>query len=129
MKMQYVYLALVIIVIGSVVVLKQYGGAENGKDRTTRYDAFAICLKDAGAKFYGAYWCPHCQAQKKQFANSIHIPYIECSTPNGQAQTAECTDAKIASYPTWMFSDGTRLDGEQTLEVLAQKTQCALPSE
>jgi thiol-disulfide isomerase/thioredoxin len=30
-----------------------------------KYDEFAKCLTDNGAKFYGAFWCPHCQAQKK----------------------------------------------------------------
>ena len=29
--------------------------------------------------------------------------------------------------PLWDFPDGTRLNGEQQLSVLAEKTQCALP--
>jgi len=31
------------------------------------YDEFAQCLTDKGVKMYGAYWCPHCQAQKALF--------------------------------------------------------------
>jgi hypothetical protein len=32
-----------------------------------KYDLFAQCLKDKDAKFYGAFWCPHCQNQKAMF--------------------------------------------------------------
>jgi hypothetical protein len=26
-------------------------------------DDFAKCIKDSGAMFYGAFWCPHCQVR------------------------------------------------------------------
>jgi len=55
------------------------------------------------------------------------LPYVECSTPNGSAQTQICIDKKITSYPTWEFSDGTRLTGETPLSQLAEKTSCQLP--
>ncbi len=74
------------------------------------------------------YWCPHCQAQKKLFSNSTKLPYVECSTPNGQGQLPICIEAGITGYPTWEFADGTRLDGERTLEELGTKTNCALPT-
>jgi len=32
--------------------------------------ALAIHLKEAGATFYGAYWCPRCQEQKSTFLSS-----------------------------------------------------------
>lgn len=93
-----------------------------------QYDALASCLKDKGAKFYGAFWCPHCQAQKKMFGKSEKLlPYIECSTPDGKAQTQNCIDQKIETYPTWEFADGSRLTGEIALADLAQKTGCSLP--
>ena len=32
---------------------------------------------------YGAYWCPHCQAQKKVFGESFqYVPYVECTQQN-----------------------------------------------
>ena len=66
-----------------------------------KYDTFATCLKDKGATFYGAFWCPHCQAQKKLFCSSAKLlPYVECSTADGQGQNKICTDAGIAGYPT-----------------------------
>jgi hypothetical protein len=90
--------------------------------------AFAQCLGEKGAIFYGAFWCPHCQAQKKLFAGSDKaLPYVECSTPDGQGQTALCREKGVESYPTWIFADGSRVTGEQTFETLAAKTGCALP--
>lgn len=93
-----------------------------------KYDTFATCLKDKGATFYGAFWCPHCQAQKKLFGTSQKLlPYVECSFPNGQSQTQICKDKKIEGYPTWEFADGSRLNGEIPLQQLADKTSCVLP--
>ncbi|MDD5721560.1 MAG: hypothetical protein PHT16_03945 [Candidatus Pacebacteria bacterium] len=93
-----------------------------------KYDSFATCLKDKGAVFYGTFWCPHCQAEKKLFGVSQKLlPYVECSTPDGQGQTQICADNKITSYPTWTFADGTSLSGEISLQQLADKTSCVLP--
>jgi hypothetical protein len=41
-------------------------------------------LSKIGAKMYGAYWCEHCQQQKKIFRKvpPTGFPYIECS-PGG----------------------------------------------
>jgi thiol-disulfide isomerase/thioredoxin len=93
-----------------------------------KLDAFATCIKDSGATFYGAFWCPHCQATKALFGSSQKfLPYVECSTPDGQSQNETCNKAEVKSYPTWQFADGSRLVGEQTLAILAEKTQCQLP--
>ena len=93
-----------------------------------KYDTFATCLKQAGATFYGAFWCPHCQAQKALFGDSVKLlPYVECSTPDGQNQTQVCIDKNIQSYPTWEFKDGSRFSGETPLDQLAEKTGCKLP--
>ncbi len=94
-----------------------------------KYDEFATCLKDKGATFYGAFWCPHCQAQKKLFGKSAKLlPYVECSTADASGQTQACIDKKITGYPTWVFADGSQLNGEIPLEQLAEKTACVLPT-
>lgn len=91
-------------------------------------DSFAQCLKDKGAIFYGAFWCSHCNNQKKAFGSSQKLlPYVECSTPDGKGQTKQCTDAGIDGYPTWVFPDGSRQSGEIPLKTLADKTGCQLP--
>lgn len=88
---------------------------------------FAKCLADSGAKFYGAFWCPHCQNQKTLFGKAAkELPYVECSTPDMRGQTPVCASANIASYPTWIFADGSKQSGEMTLEMLSEKTQCPL---
>ena len=93
-----------------------------------KYDAFATCIAQSGTTFYGAFWCPHCSAQKELFGSSVDLlPYVECSTPDKRAQTQVCIDAKIESYPTWEFKDGSRLTGEVSLAGLAQKTGCEVP--
>lgn len=92
------------------------------------YTELAQCLKDSGAVFYGAYWCPHCNNQKKMFGDAYELlPYVECSTPDGKGQLPVCKDAGVTGYPTWVYPDGTRQTGEVPLALLAEKTGCTLP--
>ena len=94
-------------------------------NRPGKLDDFAKCVSASGTKFYGAFWCVHCQNQKKLFGRSEkHLPYIECSTPDSNNRLKICEDAKIIAYPTWEFKDSSRLTGELTLQDLAQKTNC-----
>lgn len=111
-----------VVVIVGVVILT------NHKSGPGKYDAFAKCLKTNGAIFYGAFWCPHCQNVKKEFGSSTEfLPYVECSTPDGQSQTQICKDKNISGYPTWEFKDGSRLEGEVPFSDLASKSGCTLP--
>ena len=83
--------------------------------------ALAEHLSGADAKFYGAYWCPHCQMQKSAFGPSgARLPYIECS-PNGQggAPATACLAAEIRNYPTWLIG-GRRYERILSAESLAQ---------
>ena len=96
--------------------------------KESKYDNFAKCLTENNVKMYGAFWCPHCQAQKKMFGKSAKLlPYIECSTPDSKGQLAVCKENNVTGYPTWEFADGSRLSGEVSLETLAEKTSCTLP--
>lgn len=115
-----------ILILGTIgAVLLQSNSAPAGPGK---YDAFAQCLKDKGAVFYGAFWCSHCQAQKKLFGSSVKLlSYVECSTADASGQTKACIDKKIEGYPTWEFADGSRLNGEIPLQQLADKTSCVLP--
>ena len=102
------------------------------KDFTTPgvYNEFAQCLADSDVTYYGAFWCPNCANQNELFGKSKEfVPYVECSTPNGQGQLQVCKDANITAYPTWEFADGSRVTGVQSLESLSEKTGCALPQE
>ena len=121
---------LIIIVVVVLVVASGiwYVASNKGAVEPGKYDTFAVCLKDKGAVFYGAFWCPHCQNQKKLFGSSQSLlPYVECSTPDGKAMLQACKDKKVESYPTWEFADASRLTGEIPLSTLAEKTGCSLP--
>jgi len=83
--------------------------------------ALAEHLNKTGAKFYGTYWCPHCEEQKELFGASVQrLPYIECS-PGGRSarQAAICNTAGIQVYPTW-FINGQRHEGLLSLQELAR---------
>ena len=119
---------IIAIIIIIVVVAGYFIWTENKKPGL--YDDFAKCLKDKGAKFYGAFWCPHCQNQKRLFGRSARfLPYVECSTPDGRSQTPDCTEKNVEGYPTWEFADQSRVNGEATLEQLSEKTGCVIPPE
>lgn len=114
-----VVLALIVAGVGTSLTLNSGSG---------KLDSFAQCLKDSGTVYYGAFWCPHCQAANKMFGKSkALLPYVECSTPDGKNQTQICKDKNINGYPTWVFPDGSILTGERTLQELADKTSCPLP--
>ncbi|MBU1252201.1 MAG: hypothetical protein KJ905_03385 [Nanoarchaeota archaeon] len=93
-----------------------------------KHEAFVQCLGDSGAKMYAAYWCSACAQQKSLLGNSKNIPYVECSLPNRGGQNTMCNEADIGAYPTWIFSDGSRLVGVLSKEVLSEKTDCVFDS-
>lgn len=109
---------IIVIAIAAYLIYQQIPG---------KYDDFAKCLTEKGAKMYGTYWCPHCLNQKKSFGKSWeYINYIECATTSGE-QTEACIKAGIEGYPTWEFSDNSRNAGAMSFLELSQKTGCALP--
>jgi glutaredoxin len=91
---------------------------------------FGRCLASKGAVFYGASWCPHCEAQKQTLGEGMSsVRYIECAPGGNRTSTASaCTSAGVSSYPTWVFADGSRASGSQSLARLAAKTGCENPA-
>lgn len=127
MKNWYIYLFLVVAIVVLLVLVRGNGGT-NREERVTRFDNFAQCLSDAGAIFYGAFWCPHCKDQKEMFENSSKLPYVECSTPDAQGQLKRCIDEGVDGYPYWKFPDGTVIEGVASFEQLGEKTGCEVPA-
>jgi hypothetical protein len=114
-------------IIMGLAVIAILGGIIWYSSLPGKYDTFAACIKDAGATFYGAFWCPHCQAQKALFGKSAKkLPYIECSTPDGRSQLQVCIEKEVKTYPTWHFADGTIKTGEQSLVALSEATNCPI---
>jgi hypothetical protein len=94
----------------------------------SRLDAFAKCLTAKQAKMYGAFWCPHCEEQKDKFGSSFqYAPYVECGIKGSKGIEPVCTQAGIKRFPTWIFADGTRVEGEHELNFLGEQTGCSLP--
>lgn len=87
----------------------------------------AECLREKGVRFYGAFWCGHCQDQKKAFGEyADRLPYIECSEPDGRTQTAVCRENDINSYPTWVFPEGSQAGGRRSFADLAERSGCEI---
>lgn len=121
-KKSLIIIGIIFLVISSLVCLYMVSSRPN------KLDQFAKCLGEKGAKFYGAFWCSHCQNQKKLFGTAEkHLPYIECSTPDGNSQLDVCKQKNIQGYPTWFFADESSKSGELSLQDLSDKTNCSLP--
>jgi thiol-disulfide isomerase/thioredoxin len=113
-----VILAVVVLGFGSTFFIQQGPG---------QHDTLAQCIKDRGVIFYGAFWCPHCQRTKALFGKSAKLlPYVECSTPDGQGQTQLCKDKGVTSYPFWVRPDGATMGGENTIEQWAAFSGCTV---
>lgn len=125
--MKKIYFLAACLMVGAFIIT----GCTNSSVPSGKYDTLAQCLTDAGAKMYGASWCSHCKDQKEAFGDSFSkVTYVECATPgNPNVMIQECKNAGIEGYPTWVFSDGSRLTGFQDFQTLADKTGCALPAD
>ena len=115
----------------ALLIVAAFGGAYYlGNRNQHKYDGFARCLKDRGLVMYGAYWCPHCQEQKKMFAASFeYVPYIECGVQGDTRGVQQvCKDAGIKHFPTWQFPPtGERAERVFELDALSDRSGCPLP--
>jgi glutaredoxin len=112
-------------IIAIVVALVAMGGiflslskkAEPTIKAEAKLTPFGQYLKDEGVVLYGAEWCPHCQNQKKTLGDGTwEAVYKECVVPGRRQLDKACEDAKIESFPTWVFKDGTQKVGEISLD-------------
>jgi glutaredoxin len=108
----------IVLVLGTVAIILFFPR----ESRSGTFDAFAQCLAEKKITMYGADWCPHCENEKKAFSDSFRfVPYVECpQDPN------RCLAAGIKGYPTWIFPDGKKLEGEQGLQKLSAESGCPL---
>jgi hypothetical protein len=119
--------------VGSVCLLSialffLAGMAAAQQSQREKMDAFAKCLTSKKATMYGSSLCPHCKDQRKMFGDSFkYIHYVECSPFAMPQDTAACKFAGIRFVPTWIFGNGDRLVGIQSLKQLSDKTGCTLP--
>lgn len=118
---------LIIVIGAAAIAVFVYFNLTGGGTGPGKYDEFAKCLTSSGVKMYGAFWCPHCENQKKMFGSSWgYVDYVECSLPDKSGQTQVCIQAGIKLYPTWQFHGGERVEGELTFGELGEKSGCEL---
>ena len=116
---------IILAVIGIVAVILYWSNIS--ANSPGKYDTFAKCITEKGAKFYGAFWCPHCNEQKSSFGRSMkYVNYIECSKSDKSGQTPACIEANIESYPTWIFTDGSIKTGKLAFQEISAKTGCSI---
>ena len=121
----YYIIGFIVIFIG-IILLINWQNSLPGK-----YDNFAQCLVDSEIKMYSAWWCGHCQAQKKDFGRSFKViedggAHVECSPNDSKIISEFCKSEGITGTPSWKLSDETILRGRQSLLTLAQATGCTL---
>jgi len=86
-------------------------------------NAFAQCLTQKGAIFYGTERCQFCQQQKQLFLDAMqYINFVDCDK-----NRLACSTADIKSYPTRVIN-GSNAAWVQTLELLASQSGCPLPA-
>jgi|SRR3989344_1363034 len=113
--------SIIIIVIAILIYIPVNNSKKPGK-----YDDFAKCLTEKGAKEYGAFWCPNCARQKELFGKSFkYVDYVECDARGNNPQPELCKEKKIKGYPTWEYN-GTFIEGTQSLEELSSMTGCTI---
>ncbi len=119
--MNKVLLSIIVISIAIVSVVVWFLSKESASD--LKLQAFAKCLTEKGAVMYGAYWCPHCQNQKKLFGGAFsYVNYVECTK-----DPKKCEAAQVKGYPTWTFKNGQRIEGEASFAALSEKSSCPAP--
>ncbi len=89
--------------------------------------AFATLLRNSGATLYGGDWSALTTQQLRLFEDgAIYLSFVEATNPD-RTFNSIAQQNNIQSLPTWVFSDGSRLEGVQTLAALSQRTGIAIP--
>lgn len=113
---------LIILIAGVVAIVIVAASFFYSNGSQGNLDSFVACLSEKGATMYGAKWCAFCNKEKQLFGLLFSdIGYVECPE-----NVEKCIALNIESYPTWIFSNGKRLVGFQTLEQLAEASGCNL---
>jgi len=89
-------------------------------------------LREAGAKMYGAFWCPHCEDQREAFGREAmaDFPYVECFPDGlkpGVGISAVCKEAGVENLPTWVIN-GRKVEGEQSFNTLRSMLETSQPA-
>ena len=56
----------ILVIVVVIILVIGIGVFANKSQGVGKFDNFARALTASGTKFYGAFWCSHCQAQKAE---------------------------------------------------------------
>ena len=116
LKLSLVGIGILVFIIGSISYLTSQEDPEISE--------LAQCLTNNDATMYGAFWCGHCDDQKKLFGNSFkHIDYVECDERGDNPQPERCQIEGIEGYPTWKIN-GQTISGVISLNQLSSVAGC-----
>ena len=116
LKLSLVGIGILVFIIGSISYLTS--------QEDPKISELAQCLTDSDAIMYGAFWCGHCDDQKKLFGNSFkHIDYVECDERGDNPQPERCQIEGIEGYPTWKIN-GQTMSGVISLNQLSSVAGC-----
>lgn len=120
----YIIAGVLVLVIGIIIFAATKPAGSTIRGGTGELDAFATCLSEEGAIFYGTEWCGFCQQQKAMFGNSMrNINFIDCDQNRNL-----CMSEGITGYPTWKIN-GQAYSGVQQLTRLSELTGCEIFTE
>ena len=119
LKIKIIILLVILAAVFGVISVSRQG---RGGPEELALESLARCLAAKEVIMYGADWCPHCQNEKRAFGRAFKlVPYVECPK-----EPQKCLALGISGYPTWIFSDGRRLEGEQGVKKLSEVSGCPL---
>ena len=117
--------------VGSNSVSAVSGEGEDGAEGEDAPDlvAFARALDESGTRFFGASWCPACEAQKALFEDGYKfLPFIEVTNNSRELNSIGIAEnLEGEELPTWEFPDGDRRTGILSLQELSQESGVAIP--
>lgn len=114
--------AVLLVAVGFLILVLLGSRYFSGDNSRFDLDSFAKCIAGKNIAMYGAEWCPHCQNEKYRFGEAFEfIPYIECPD-----EPQKCIAAGVTAYPTWIFGDGRKIEGDMPLEMLSKESGCPL---
>ena len=89
--------------------------------------AFAKAIDAAGLQLFGAAWDPDTTQQRRLFEDGAdYLSFVEVTGPDRTPNVFASLN-NITVVPTWIRPDGTRLEGLQTLQQLADFASVAIP--
>jgi hypothetical protein len=107
------------ITLFTAIVTLSWCSSTNSEQNTK----LAECLTSKWTTMYWTNRCSHCQAQKDLFGYEAFskINFIDCDKEKNV-----CNLEGIQWYPTWKFTNWSKLEWEQTFEALAKSAWCNL---